>query len=204
MAKKKLPTIYVHLAALIPFGLLIFDYATNNLTANPIQDITLRTGKTALVLLVLTLACTPLNILGFRQALRYRRLLGLYTFFYAFLHASIFFVLDYGLNWEFIKEGLFEKRYALVGLLTVLLMLPLAITSFGKWQKRLGKKWKRLHQLIYPIGILAVIHYIWLVKSDIREPLIYGGIVSLFLIIRIPMIRKRLKNQKLSFRLQPK
>jgi sulfoxide reductase heme-binding subunit YedZ len=187
----------VHAGALLPAGLILWAYVTDTLTVNPIQDITFRTGKAALILLIFTLAVTPLNTLfGFRAAVKFRRTLGLYTFFYASAHFLIFIGLDYGFNWDLIQEAIFEKRYALVGFLAGLIMLPLAVTSTRGWMKRLGKKWKRLHQLIYIVGILVTVHYVWLVKSDIRIPLLYGGIIILLLIARIPAVRKVLSRTR--------
>jgi len=118
--------ILVHIACLIPLALLIWDGLHNHLTANPIQEITHRTGKTALILLVLSLLCTPANIvLGIKQALPLRRPLGLYAFFYVCLHLFIFSVLDYGLDWQLIQEAITEKRYVLVGFTAFLLLLSL-------------------------------------------------------------------------------
>lgn len=183
--------IAVHIGSLIPLVLLLWDYFADNLTVNPIQDITFRTGKAALVLLVLSLACTPLNtVFGFKAALKVRRALGLYAFLYVCLHLLTFVGLDYGFDPGLIYEAIFEKRYALVGFAAFLILLPLAITSTQGWMKRLGKNWKRLHRLIYVAGLLVVIHYVWLVKSDIREPLAYGGVVLLLLVARIPAFKK--------------
>jgi len=187
--------ILVHLGALFPLAWLLWDFARDDLTANPIQAVTLRTGKAALILLVLTLAATPVNTLfGYKPAIKFRRTLGLYTFFYASLHFLIFVGLDYGFDLALIYGAIFEKRYALVGFAAALILLPLAITSTRGWKRRLGKNWKRLHMLIYLAGILVIIHYIWLVKTDIRQPLIYGAVVILLLIARIPIIRKYLSN----------
>ena len=143
------------------------------------------------VLLVLSLACTPLNtVFGFKAALKVRRALGLYAFLYVCLHFLTFVGLDYGFNPGLIYEAIFEKRYALVGFAAFLLLLALAITSTQGWMKKLGKNWKRLHRLVYLAGLLVVIHYVWLVKSDIREPLAYGGVVVLLLVARIPAFKK--------------
>lgn len=181
----------VHFAALLPLANLLWDAWTDNLTVNPIQAATLRTGKIALVMLVLTLTCTPLNTLfGFRPALKARRALGLYTFIYAAIHFSIFVGVDYAFDIELLKEAIFEKRYALVGFAAFLILLPLAITSFKVWQKKLGKKWKRLHRLVYLAGLLVIVHYAWSVKSDIRVPLAYGGLVVALLFLRIPRVKK--------------
>ena len=192
--------IVTHIACWVPLALLIWDGLHNNLTANPIQDITHRTGKTALILLVLSLLCTPVNVLlGIKQALPLRRPLGLYAFFYICLHLFIFAVLDYGLDWQLIQEAIVEKRYVLVGFTAFLLLLPLAITSTKGWQRRMGKRWKRLHQLVYLAAPLAVIHFIWLVKADIREPLMYGAAVAALLLLRVPLIRRAIT--KLRYRL---
>ena len=146
-------------------------------------------------MLILSLACTPINTLfGFRQVLKVRRPLGLYAFFYASLHFLIFVGLDYTFNLTLIEEAIFEKRFAVVGFTAFLILLPLAITSTRGWMKRLGKNWTRLHKFIYLAGILVIVHYVWLVKSDIRIPLLYGAIVAVLLIARIRVIRKALSH----------
>ncbi|UCH60940.1 MAG: sulfoxide reductase heme-binding subunit YedZ [Anaerolineales bacterium] len=191
----------VHLGALTPLVVLILDALRDNLTVNPIQDITFRTGKTALVLLVLSLAATPINTMfGFRPALKVRRALGLYAFLYVSLHFLIFIGLDYAFDQGLIYEAILEKRYALVGFAAGLVLLPLAITSTKGWMKRLGKNWKRLHRLVYLAALLAAVHYIWLVKSDIREPLIFSGIIIILLVLRIPFVRRRVTNRRLIVR----
>jgi len=102
--------------------------------------------------------------------------------------------LDYGLNLQLLQEAIFEKRYALVGFGAFLILLPLALTSTKGWMRRLGKTWKRLHRLVYLAALLVVIHFVWLVKSDIREPLIYGAVVGLLLLVRVPVIRKKISK----------
>ncbi|MFN8455626.1 MAG: protein-methionine-sulfoxide reductase heme-binding subunit MsrQ [Anaerolineae bacterium] len=180
-----------HLGALFPLAWLLWDYFTDGLTVNPIQDITFRTGKPALILLVLSLACTPVNILfGWRSVLPLRKPLGLYGVMYVSLHFLTFVGLDYGFDWGLLYGAIFEKRYALVGFAAFLILLPLALTSTQGWMRRLGKNWKRLHRWVYLAGLLAVVHYVWLVKSDIREPLVYGAIVAALLLLRLPFIRK--------------
>jgi sulfoxide reductase heme-binding subunit YedZ len=176
---------------LLPVMLLGLDVLKSPIIVNPIQYLTLRTGKAALVMVVITLACTPLNSLfGFKPALKARRTFGLYTFIYAFLHVSIFFGVDYFFNFQLIWLDLNEKRYILAGAGSFLILLPLAVTSFRWWMKRLGKTWKRLHRLVYLGALLAAVHYIWLVKSDIRVPVLYAGGILLLLMIRIKWIRK--------------
>ena len=183
--------IIVNLAALVPFILLVVDWFRDNLTYNPIQALELRTGKYALVLLILTLACTPLNtIFGFRQALKVRRTLGLYSFFYVSLHFIIFVGLDYQFDFSLLKGAIFEKRFALVGFTAGIILLPLAFTSTRGWMKRLGKTWKKMHKFVYLAGILVIIHYMWVMKSDIRISLLYGAVLLILLLLRIPSVRR--------------
>jgi methionine sulfoxide reductase heme-binding subunit len=181
---------------------LIIDFFNHNLTANPIQAMEQRTGRHAITLLVLALACSPLNnIFGWRELIKRRRALGLYAFMYATIHVIIFIDLDYGLAWSLILQTIIQKPYIVVGVLTFLMLIPLAFTSFDIWKKRLGKNWKRLHQLVYLIAPLAVLHYAWGKKGDffrlqgeIILPLIYAVIVILLLIMRIPQVRKALAS----------
>jgi len=190
--------IAMHIYAWSALVILIFDFFTHNLTANPIQALEQRTGRHAITLLVLSLACTPLNTLfKWSELLKRRRALGLYAFMYATIHVIIFLDLDYGLAWSLIIQTIFEKPYIIVGMITFLLLIPLAWTSFDIWKKRLGKGWKRLHQFIYLIAPLAVLHYAWGKKGDffqlsgdIIRPLIYGLVVVIFLILRIPAVRR--------------
>jgi sulfoxide reductase heme-binding subunit YedZ len=180
----------LHLAALVPLALLSWDYSQDNLTFNPIQEITHRTGYAAIVLLVLSLACTPINtLLGIKRVIAFRRPLGLYAFGYAALHLLTFVVLDYGLDWNLIQQAVAEKRYVLVGLAAFLLLLPLAITSTKGWMRRMGKNWKRLHWLVYAAAPLAVLHYLLLVKADYRQPVLFGAIVALLLVFRLGPVR---------------
>ena len=193
--------VVTHLGALIPLMALICDIALNRLSVNPIQDITFRTGKPALVLLVLTLACTPAKtIFGLRDALRIRRTLGLYSFSYACLHFMVFVGLDYGFNLLLLREAILEKPYALVGLSAFLTLIPLAITSTVNWMHRLGRRWKLLHRLVYVTGALAVVHYVWLVKSDIRQPLAFGAAIGLLLLARLPVIGRAARRMRVQCR----
>ena len=190
--------IFVHAAALVPLALMVYLWLTGGLTANPVQDLTFRTGKAALWLLVLSLAATPAStMLGFRPALKVRRALGLYAFMYTSLHFLAFVWLDYGLDVGLMIEDVGTKRYILVGLAAFLILISLAITSTRGWMKRLGKNWKRLHKLVYLAGILAVVHYAWLVKADIREPLAFGLAVGLLLLARVPAVRRPLNTFRL-------
>ena len=181
---------------------LIVDFYNHHLTANPIQAMEQRTGRHALTLLVLSLLCTPLNnIFRWRELLKRRRALGLYAFMYATIHLVIFMDLDYGFAWSLLLQTVAEKPYIIYGLCTFLLLIPLAATSFDIWKKRLGKNWKRLHQLIYFIAPLAAYHYIlskkgdlFRLQGDLVRPLIYALIIVILLIFRVPPVRRGLAS----------
>lgn len=186
-------------SALIHIG---FDLLTGNISPNPIQELEQRTGRHAITLLVLSLACTPLNtIFKWSELIKRRRALGLYTFLYACIHVIIFVDLDYGLAWSLIVQTIFQKPYIVVGMISFLLLTTLAFTSFDVWKMRMKKNWKRLHQLIYLIAPLLILHYAWSKKGDffalqgeIIRPLIYGLIVLLLLVFRIPPVRRFLAS----------
>jgi methionine sulfoxide reductase heme-binding subunit len=180
-----------HIGSLLPLAWLIFDFATDRLSSNPIQDITFRTGKPALVLLVLSLAVTPAQTMfGWRWVHPLRRRFGLYCFLYVCVHFLVFIGLDYGFDTVLLKEAILEKPYALVGFSAFLLLVPLAVTSTKGWMRRLGRKWRSLHRLVYVVALLAVVHYTWLVKSDVREPLAWGLGVVVLLGMRMPRVRR--------------
>ena len=194
--------IILHIYAWSALAHLLFDYFMGNLSVNPIQDLEQRTGRAAVTLLVLSLMCTPLNTLfGWKELLKRRRALGLYAFMYAAIHVLIFLDLDYGLAWSLIFQSVFEKPYILVGATSFLLLIPLAVTSFDIWKKRLKKNWKRLHQVVYLIAPLVILHFAWSKKGSIFElqgdvirPFIYGLVVILLLVFRIPPVRKALAS----------
>lgn len=183
--------IIANLGGLYPLATLLWDFSQGDLGADPVSTITKRTGTAAILMLTLSLACTPVNSLfGFRQILTVRKSLGLYAFLYAALHLTNFVALDYGLSLKAIfDDALLKKPYMIVGFSAFLILLPLAITSTRGWMKRLGRNWKRLHQLVYAAGILAVLHYYWLVKIDITKPLLYAAAVGLLLVLRLPPVR---------------
>jgi sulfoxide reductase heme-binding subunit YedZ len=146
-------------------------------------------------MLMVTLAVTPIHtVVKIRETNSVRRTFGLYTFFYASLHGLIFFWIDYGFNFEFILLEVVDKRFIIVGVISFLLLTPLAVTSTNNWQKRLGKKWKTLHKTIYLIGVLVIIHYVWQVKADIRWPMIYGVILAILLVARVRNVRRWLRG----------
>lgn len=179
-----------HIGALIPFAVLLWDYQHHQLGVDPVREITLRTGITTLILLLMSLAVTPINLItDYKPIIPLRRLLGLYAFFYVCLHFSTFLILDYGLDLGLIVQGIAEQRYVLVGFSAFLILLALAITSNQYSMRRLGKNWKRLHQLAYVAGILAILHYLWLGKVHIN-PIIYGIILAVLLLIRVKPIKQ--------------
>jgi sulfoxide reductase heme-binding subunit YedZ len=194
--------IAMHIYAWSVLAFLLFDFFTGRLSANPIQDLERRTGRQAITLLVLLLLCTPINTLfKWSEPLKRRRALGLYTFMYATIHVIIFADLDYGLAWSRLIQEVIQKPRLIVGMIAFTLLIPLAITSFDIWKKRLGKNWKRLHQVVYLIAPLVVLHYLWSKKGnilslqgEILKPMIYGVIIAIFLIMRIPPIRKALAS----------
>lgn len=189
----RLLTWLTHIGALVPLGVLLWEYQTNSLGVDPVREILFHTGTTSLVLLVLSLAVTPVNIaFGWKQVIPLRRPLGLYAFFYVCLHLLTFVWLDYALNLAFIIDGIVEQPYVLVGTIAFLLLVPLAITSTKGWQKRLGKRWKTLHKLSYLIIILALVHFLWLVKNVYIEPGIYAGIVALLFLARWNPVKQKL------------
>jgi sulfoxide reductase heme-binding subunit YedZ len=179
----------------MPLVVLIWDGLHNHLSANPIQVLEDRTGVTALVILVLSLVCTPAGtLLGIKQAVKLRRPLGLYGFMYAALHVLIFVILDYGVNFNLILKDFTQKPYILVGTIAILSLIPLALTSTKGWMKRLGKRWRLLHALVYLTVPLVVAHYYWVVKADVRVPLQYAVVVGLLLLVRIPVVRSFFVN----------
>ncbi|MDE0283043.1 MAG: sulfoxide reductase heme-binding subunit YedZ [Gammaproteobacteria bacterium] len=171
----------------LPFCVLVYNGFTNNLTANPIKEITHFTGEWALRFLLITLSITPLRKITRKNALiRFRRMLGLFAFFYACLHFSTYLVLDQFFDWNEIVLDVAKRPYITVGFSAFVLLIPLAVTSTNKMAQRLGNNWRRLHSLIYPIAVLVIFHYLWLVKADILPPLIYGLILCLLLVLRWP------------------
>ena len=196
---------FVHIGSLIPLGVLVWDFFTGNLTVNPIQAATQRTGDIALVILLLSMVCSPMSsILGIKEALKYRRTLGLYAFFYATLHFLIFAGLDYTFRLDLIWDSLVEKPFILVGFAAGLIILALAVTSYQWWMRRLGKNWKRLQRLVYLSAVLGVVHYLWAVKADIRLPLLAGGVLLFLLVLRIPFIKKLLSEARFRLRGKPR
>src|SRR5215475_557 len=171
---------------LIPFGQLLYRAYSEDLGANPIDTITRFTGSWALIFLLATLSVTPLRrITGWNDLIKYRRMLGLFAFFYAALHFSTFLVLDHFFDWQRILKDIVKRPYVTAGFTGFIVMVPLALTSTAAMIRRLGKRWQQLHRLVYFAAIAGVVHFYWLVKADIRRPVQYGAVLALLLGYRL-------------------
>ena len=179
------PVLFV--LCLVPLAWLVWDGVTNNLGANPVETVRRYTGDWTLRFVLIALTVTPLRRLtGWHVVIRLRRMLGLFAFFYACLHFVSYIWLDQFFMWDAIIEDILDRPYITVGVASFLLLIPLAVTSTNGMVRRLGgRRWQRLHQLVYVIAVLGVIHFLWLVKSDISEPVIYGAILALLLGFRL-------------------
>ncbi len=184
------------LGALAPAAWMIAGFFRGWLGVNPIEKLTHVTGMTTLVLLLVTLAVTPVRRLtGWNLLIQLRRPLGLFAFFYAFLHFSVWMVLDLGFRLDWVWEDIHKRPYITVGFTAFLLLIPLAVTSTRGWIRRLGKRWTRLHLLVYVSTVLGVVHYYWLVKADVRLPLTLAAIYALLMSLRVPgWIRRRARR----------
>ena len=172
--------------SLVPILYIIYQILTNQLGPEPIKDITHQTGKWTLYFIVITLAMTPLKkITKLHIWINYRRMFGLFIFFYASVHLMTYVGLDYRFDLTSIGDDIIKKKYIFIGFLAWLLLIPLAVTSNKKMMKILKDKWKKLHRLIYLISLFGVIHYLWLVKRDLTEPLIFLIIILILLIFRL-------------------
>lgn len=200
---------FVFVASLGPAAWLVWAGLTGNLSVNPLSDVTNETGVWALRFICVTLAITPLRKLtGWHHAIRFRRMTGLFAFFYGSLHFLTYAIADRFAGLDFpdgivawstarnlaaaVGEDIYKRPFITVGFTAFVLMVPLAITSTAGWIRRLGgKQWNRLHKLIYGTAVAAVVHYYWLVKADVRSPLLYAAIVALLLGVRLYWSRVR-------------
>ena len=175
----------VFLVCLLPFGFLVSGGLAGDLGANPLERVTDVTGQWGLRFVLITLAVSPLRRLtGWRWPLRFRRMLGLFAFFYVTLHFLTWLWLDQELSWGNIVADIVKRPYVTVGFTAWLLLLPLAATSTRGMMRRLGRRWQQLHRAIHAVGVLGVLHYIWLVKADLLQPLLYAGLLLLMLLVR--------------------
>jgi methionine sulfoxide reductase heme-binding subunit len=190
----------VFTACLLPLMWLTcgaFGWLGASLGPDPVKELEHECGKTALNLLLLTLAVTPVRQLtGQPQLVRLRRMLGLFAFFYVLLHFTIYLVLDLELNFGTLGADIAKRPYITIGFTALLMLIPLAVTSTNGMMRRLGRRWQSLHRLVYVIAILGVWHFYWQVKRDIREPLIYAGILAVLLGYRA--LRARLRRREAS------
>lgn len=187
LLSSKWTKLLVFVACLVPLGQLGWRALHGQLTANPIEYITHQTGDWTLIFIVITLAVTPARkLLRLPELIRFRRMLGLFAFFYGFLHFSTWIGLDQFFDWSAMLHDVRKRPFISVGFTGFVLMIPLAVTSTAGWIRRLGgKRWLALHRLIYATAICGVVHYYWLVKSDVRKPLFYAGLVALLLGARV-------------------
>jgi sulfoxide reductase heme-binding subunit YedZ len=183
----------VFLLCLAPLGALIWRALHQDLGANPIEFITHATGDWTLRFLVITLSITPLRkLLHWPQLIRIRRMLGLFAFFYVSLHFATWVVLDNFFDFHAMIKDVGKRPFITVGFTGLVLLVPLAITSTAGWIRRLGgKRWQMLHRLIYVTAIAGVVHYYWLVKSDVRKPLMYGALVVVLLGYRVVVAARK-------------
>ena len=181
----------VFAACLLPLALLALDIARGTLGPDPVAQLEHASGIWALRLLLATLAVTPLRTLtGWHALVRYRRMLGLFAFFYSSLHFAIYLVVDLGGFWSQILTEIAKKPFITVGFLAWLLMIPLAVTSTKGMMRRLARRWQLLHRLVYAVGLLAVLHFLWQVKYGetiaVLEPVVYAAIFIVLMLARIP------------------
>ncbi len=177
----------VWILCLLPLVFLLYWAYAGNLTANPISFITNHLGQWTFRLLLASLAMTPLRILfGISWPVSLRRLLGLFAFSYACLHFSVWIVVDHFFNWDQMIADILKRRYITVGMLALTLLVPLAVTSTNAMVKRLGgTNWRRLHRLVYVVGSLAALHFLWLAKKGRVDQYVYAAILALLLGIRV-------------------
>ena len=176
----------VFILSLVPIFYIIYQILTNQLGPEPIKDITHHTGKWTLYFIVITLAMTPLKkITKLNIWINYRRMFGLFIFFYASVHLMTYVGLDYRFDLASIGDDIIKKKYIFIGFSAWLLLIPLAVTSNKQMVKVLKDKWKKLHRLIYLISLFGVIHYLWLVKRDLTEPLIFLVVILILLAFRL-------------------
>ena len=195
----------VFLVALIPLGAIAARVSSGDLGANPVETVLHHFGEWALRLMLVTLAVTPVRRLtGWNQAVRLRRMLGLFAFFYAVLHLATYVVLDRSLLLEEVIDDLAERPYIMVGFAAFVLLVPLAATSTNAMIRRLGgRRWRQLHRIVYLAAAGGVIHYWWLVKADVREPVVYAAILALLLVLRIPPVIPHLRALPARLRRRP-
>lgn len=187
MEDAKFNKLLISVNALIPLGFLLYDWSQGQLGANPIEFFLRATGVLTLIFLLLTLAITPLRrAFGWNGLIKYRRMIGLYAFFYAFIHLTTYSLFDKRLDLSAIVADVVQRPFIAIGMTAFLLLIPLAVTSTNGWVKRIGgKRWALLHKLTYVAAILGIIHFWMIVKSDIFYPAIFGFVLIVLLMSRL-------------------
>jgi sulfoxide reductase heme-binding subunit YedZ len=199
MRRLQKPTVFV--LALLPGLWLAYRTYSGLLGVNPVEDLELTTGIWALRFLLLSLAITPIRRLtGWNQVIRFRRMIGLFAFFYATVHLSIYLVIDQGLAFGFILDDIAKRRFITAGMFAFVLLIPLALTSTKGWIRRLGRQWQVLHRLVYVSAAAACLHFAWKVKVIIGEPVYYAAILAALLAFRLLW---KLRSQQAAVRRQP-
>jgi len=191
-SRRRLVWLAVFIACLLPFASLVWAFFTDGLGSDPVETLIRSTGDWGIRFLVGGLMITPLRQIGWSAPARFRRMIGLYAFFYVCLHLTTYLVIDQGLDMPSIVGDILKRPYITIGMLAFVLLVPLAATSTAAMVRRLGgKRWIALHRLVYPIGMLAVAHYYLLVKADITWPLIYGTILAIGFAWRLKELARR-------------
>lgn len=177
--------------SLFPLANLIIKALENTLGPDPASALTHGLGEWALIFLLLSLAISPARrMTGIGKLIRFRRMLGLFALFYAILHLLAYLAFMLSWEWQTLLEDLYKRSYIIVGAFALSILIALGLTSTKKMMKRLGRQWGQLHRLVYVAAILAVVHFLWLVKSDYTEPLIYGAVLTLLLILRLHKVKR--------------
>lgn len=181
---------------LLPLAMIAWDTLHGTLGPDPVAQLEHRSGDWSLRLLLATLAITPLRrITGWQRAVRFRRMLGLFAFFYISVHLSIYLIVDLGGFWSQLLGEIAKRPYITVGFSAWLLLIPLAATSTRGMMRRLGRRWQQLHRLVYVAALLGVLHFFWLVKADHREPAIYLGVLVVLMLWRLPQLLRTLRTR---------
>lgn len=184
-----------HAGSALPLLVGLYDFWQRNLGANPIQEITHRSGKTAITLLILSLSISPLRqILKWQQVNKLRRPLGLWAAFYAAIHFTIYVALDFGFQWKELLDNSLTNWFILLGFTAGSILLLLSVTSLKYFLKKMGRRWKQLHRLVYGAGILAAIHFILAVKPGVLRPWPYAAILGIVLAFRLPPVQNWVKK----------
>lgn len=194
----------VHLLALFPFMLLVYGFFTNKLGFNPVEELTHQTGTWALRLLLISLFITPIRMMTKQHwVTQFRRMLGLYAFFYTLCHFMVYFVWDQGLTLKYVVEDVIDRPYISVGFAALVVLLILTLTSTNKIRRKMKRNWSRLHKLVYLAGVGAVLHFLWLTKADYREPFIYLGLFITLMLFRLYSANKTYRNKSRNKKLKP-